>query len=50
MLIKRVSDCTKTEWDKVWDMNIYLFCNYLRFDIEYHKMEERELQKWKQNH
>ena len=45
--IKKVSDLTKYDWGKVWDMNIYEFLNYLQFDIEYRKWEERELSKWK---
>ena len=48
--IKKVSDLTKYDWGKVWDMNIYLFLNYLQFDIEYRKMEERELRLWKERH
>ena len=49
-MIKRVSDLTKTEWEKVWEMNVYLFFNYLQFDVEYKKLEEKELERWKQNH
>ena len=48
--IKKVSDLTKYDWGKVWDMNIYEFFNYLQFDMEYRKMEERELAKWKTTH
>ena len=48
--IKKVSDLTKYDWGKVWDMNVYLFFNYLQFDMEYRKMEERELSKWKATH
>lgn len=48
--IKKVSDLTKYDWGKVWDMNIYEFLNYLQFDMEYRKMEERELAKWKTTH
>ena len=48
--IKKVSDLTKYDWGKVWDMNIYEFLNYLQFDMEYRKWEERELRLWKQNH
>ena len=31
-------------------MQIFEFLNYLKFDIEYRKMEERELAKWKTTH
>ena len=48
--IKKVSDLTKYDWGKVWDMNIYEFLNYLQFDIEYRKWEERELKMWKERH
>lgn len=48
--IKKVSDLTKYDWGKVWDMNIYEFLNYLQFDIEYSKWEKRELDKWKATH
>ena len=48
--IKKVSDLTKYDWGKVWDMNVYKFFNYLQFDMEYRKMEERELAKWKTTH
>ena len=48
--IKKVSDLTKYDWGKVWDMNIYEFLNYLQFDMEYRKWEERELSKWKTIH
>ena len=48
--IKKVSDLTKYDWGKVWDMNIYEFLNYLQFDMEYRKWEERELSKWKTMH
>ena len=48
--IKKVSDLTKYDWGKVWDMNVYEFFNYLQFDMEYRKMEERELAKWKTTH
>ena len=49
-MINRVSDRTKLDWNQVWEMNVYLFFNYLSFDIEYKKMEERELMRWKQQH
>lgn len=49
-LINRVSDRTKISWDRIWDMNVYEFFNYANFDIEYRKMEEKELERWKQNH
>ena len=48
--INRVSDRTKLNWTQVWDLQIYEFLNYLQFDIEYRKMEERELSKWKATH
>lgn len=48
--IKKVSDLTKYDWGKVWDMQIFEFLNYLQFDMEYRKMEERELSKWKATH
>ena len=48
--IKKVSDLTKYDWGKVWDLNIFEFLNYLQFDMEYRKMEERELSKWKATH
>ena len=48
--IKKVSDLTKYDWGKVWDMNIYEFLNYLQFDIEYRKWEERELKMWRERH
>ena len=38
------------DWERVWDMNVYLFMNYVQFDVEYKKMEERELARWKANH
>ena len=50
LLINRVSDRTKLNWTEIWDMNVYLFLNYLQFDIEYRKWEERELSKWKTIH
>lgn len=50
MLINKVSDRTKMDWDKIWDMNIYEFFNYLQFDIEYKKMEEREMARWRASH
>ena len=48
--INRVSDRTKLNWTQVWDLNVFEFLNYLQFDIEYRKWEERELKMWKQNH
>ena len=48
--IKKVSDLTKYDWGQVWDMNIYLFLNYLQFDNEYNKWERRELDRWKTTH
>ena len=48
--INRVSDRTKLNWTQVWDLNVFEFFNYLKFDIEYRKWEESELKKWKQNH
>ena len=48
--IKKVSDLTKYDWGKVWDMQIFEFLNYLQFDMEYRKWEERELSKWKTMH
>ena len=48
--INRVSDRTKLNWTQVWDLAIFEFFNYLKFDIEYRKWEESELKKWKQNH
>lgn len=50
LLINRVSERTKLTWEQIWDLNIYTFFNYLQFDVEYRKMEEREMQKWKQTH
>ena len=50
ILINKVSDRTKINWNEIWYMNIYEFFNYLQFDVEYKKMEERELEKWKQTH
>ena len=41
---------TKLNWTQIWDLNIFEFLNYLKFDIEYRKWEEAELNKWKQNH
>lgn len=38
------------KWPEIWDMNIYEFFNYLQFDVEYKKMEEREIEKWRNNH
>lgn len=49
-MINRVSDRTKLDWNQVWEMNVYLFFNYLSFDIEYKKMEERELRLWRERH
>ena len=49
-LINRVSDRTKLNWTQIWELNIFEFLNYLKFDIEYRKWEEAELNKWKQNH
>ena len=48
--IKKVSDLTKIDWNGIWVMEIYEFLNYLQFDIEYRKWEERELSKWKTIH
>ena len=48
--IKKVSDLTKYDWGQVWDMNIYLFLNYLQFDNEYNKWERRELDRWRATH
>ena len=48
--IKKVSDLTKYDWGKVWDMDIYEFLNYLQFDMEYRKWEERELKMWRERH
>ena len=48
--IKKVSDLTKYDWGKVWDMQIFEFLNYLQFDMEYRKWEERELRMWRERH
>ena len=48
--IKKVSDLTKYDWGKVWELQIYEFLNYLQFDIEYRKWEERELRLWRERH
>ena len=48
--IKKVSDLTKIDWNGIWVMEVYEFFNYLQFDMEYRKMEERELSKWKATH
>ena len=48
--INRVSDRTTLNWTQVWDLNVFEFLNYLQFDIEYRKWEEREIKMWKQNH
>ena len=45
-----MSDLTKKDWDSVWEMNVYEFFNYLRFDIAYKKMEEQAMARWKQSH
>lgn len=49
-MIKKVSDLTHLDWDRVWEMNVYQFFNYLSFEIEYRKNEEKEMQKWRMNH
>ena len=49
-MINKVSDRTKITWKDIWDMNIYEFFNYLQFDLEYKKLEERELERWKATH
>lgn len=49
-MINKVSDRTKYNWGEIWDMDIYEFFNYLQFDLEYKKMEERELERWKASH
>ena len=48
--MKRVSDLTKVDWIRIWDMNIYEFLNYCNFDIEYKKEEERAINDWKRSH
>ena len=48
--INRVSDRTKLNWAQIWDLNVFEFFNYLQFDIEYRKWEERELRMWKERH
>ena len=48
--INRVSDRTKLNWTQVWDLNVFEFLNYLQFDIEFRKWEERELRLWKERH
>ena len=50
LLINRVSDRTKINWNDVWDLNVYTFFNYLQFDVEYRKREEAEIAKWKTTH
>ena len=50
IMINKVSDRTKMDWEKIWEMNVYEFFNYLRFDIEYKKMEEREIARWRASH
>lgn len=45
-----MSDRTKMPWNMIWDLNIYEFFNYLSFDIEYRRLEERELERWKSTH
>lgn len=49
-MINRVSDRTKLDWERVFELDIYTFLNYLRFDINYRKMEEQEIERWKQTH
>lgn len=49
-LINRVSERTKLDWEKIWELNVYTFMNYLQFDVQYRQMEEREIQRWKQTH
>lgn len=45
--MKRVSDMVKLDWNVLFDMNIYEFLNYAVFCIEYAKMEEEQIKKWK---
>ena len=47
MMVNKVSNRTKLDWNKVWDMNIYEFFNILKFDIEYSKWETKEANIWK---
>lgn len=49
-MINKVSDRTKMDWEQIWELNIYTFFNYLQFDVEYKKLEERELERWKATH
>jgi hypothetical protein len=50
LLIKRVSDLTKLDWERIWEMDIYLFFNYLQFDVTYKEWEQREIDKWRKEH
>lgn len=49
-MIKAVSDLTKLDWEKIWDMNVYLFFNYLSFYVENNKYEEAQIRQWKAQH
>jgi len=49
-IVKRVSDMTKFDWEKVFNLNVYEFFNYLSFCISYSRKEEEELKKWRETH
>ena len=46
-LIRIVSDLTHIAWDKVWDMGIGEFFQYVSYSMEYNKRQEEMMNRYK---
>lgn len=49
-MLKRVSDLTRLDFDKCWELGVFEFFNYLAFDVSYRREEEKQLEQWRKSH
>ena len=49
-MLKRVSDLTRLDFDKCWELGVFEFFNYLAIDVRYRREEEKQLEQWRKSH
>lgn len=45
-----VSETTRKEWDRIYEMNIYEFFNIVSYARDKSKQKEKEIKEWRAKH
>lgn len=45
-----MSETTRCEWDKVWEMNVYEFFNIIAYSKDKAAEKERQIKEWRKQH